>query len=150
MNKNNEQINTGTADKKGIISGIAPDETVIIDQLLSGTDFRVTEVNLSDKYLKPEKTIKDETYTAGTITGADGQIVLYKNAEVTITNALKTNLTVNKEWVGDESKTTHGDILVGLYNNTDVPVSENRWCSLNEGNSFTNKFTDVSRDDRVY
>lgn len=150
VNKNNEQINTGTADKKGIISGIAPDETVIIDQLLSGTDFRVTEVNLSDKYLKPEKTIKDETYTAGTITGADGQIVLYKNAEVTITNALKTNLTVNKEWVGDESKTTHGDILVGLYNNTDVPVSENRWCSLNEGNSFTNKFTDVSRDDRVY
>lgn len=142
----------GQTSADGIISGVPAGYTVSITQILSGTKFLVQETDIdASKYVTtPEYTLENATPISNNTNGVSGTIELNKNALVTVTNALKTNLTVNKEWVGDESGITHGEILVGLYNNTDVPVSKDSWCSLNEGNSFTNKFTDVSRDDRVY
>ncbi len=142
----------GQTSADGIISGVPAGYTASITQILSGTKFLVQETGIdASKYVTtPEYKLENATLISNNTDGISGTIELYKNALVTVTNALKTNLTVNKEWVGDEAGTTHGEILVGLYNNTDVPVSEDSWHTLNESNNFTYTFTDVSRDDRVY
>lgn len=142
----------GQTSAEGIISGVPAGYTASITQILSGTKFLVQETDIdANRYVTtPEYNLKKATLISNNTDGISGTIVLYENALVTVTNALKTNLTVNKEWVGDEAETTHGDILVGLYDNTDVPVSEDSWHTLNESNNFTYTFTDVSRDDRVY
>lgn len=104
-----EEPLTTTTD--GIISGIKVDQTVIIKELMQGTDFYVEEVELEDKYQKPEKVVvnkiqyldMEETedrfgcinsnIVMDTIENvdyyADGVIVVNKDAKVEITNALK-------------------------------------------------------------
>lgn len=75
---------------QGIIRDVAPDETIVIDQILSGTEFKVNEIELDNsRYEKPIKEVEKEIRDAGTVTDSDGKIVLKKDAHVIITNTLK-------------------------------------------------------------
>lgn len=101
VNSGKTAILCGTSTEDGLIRGVGVGYTIVITQILSGTEFQVTEVNadgteFSDaKYDTPEKTIKEGTYDLGTVTDgtknviSDGAIKLGENAEVTITNSLK-------------------------------------------------------------
>lgn len=80
----------GKTDNDGIVKGVPVDYTVVVTQLLSGTNFLVTEVNYDEEsYNPPVKTVDDTTCGRATVTGADGKIELNKNAKVTITNEIK-------------------------------------------------------------
>lgn len=152
------QIRTGTATTKGIISRIHQNETVVIDKLLSGTEFQVTEVDYSsDKYGDPEKKVKEGTYAAGQIKGSDGQLILGEKgnpdanqALVTITNILKVNLKVEKHWVGDEDNTSHGSVYVRLYDKDGNPVEGIEPVELNSDNNFIHIFNNVREDDQIF
>ena len=75
---------------QGIIRDVAPDETIVIDQILSGTEFKVNEIKPDDsKYKDPIKKVEDGSCDGGTVTGSDGKIALEKDAHVIITNTLK-------------------------------------------------------------
>lgn len=81
---------------QGIIRDVAPDETIVIDQILSGTEFKVNEIELDNsRYEKPIKEVKKGLCDDGTVTDSDGKIALKKDAHVIITNTLKVDLTVN-------------------------------------------------------
>ena len=146
VDKNNNKLRDGKATSEGIISAIAQDETVVIDQILSGTEFRVSEVGLdTSKYADPVKTVEEGSCERpGTIADSDGKIILNKDAHVTITNTLKVNLTVNKVW-SDTAK--HSSIYAGLYKADGTAVS---YVELNEANHFTATFNDISSSDQVY
>jgi fibro-slime domain-containing protein/LPXTG-motif cell wall-anchored protein len=80
--------------KDGMISGVPAGYTVVITQILSGTNFKVEEVNLnSDKYKTPVITVQN-CKTDGLEENVTGQIQLSKDAMVTVTNELK----VVQEW----------------------------------------------------
>ena len=80
----------GKTTSEGIVSGVPQDYTVVITSILSGTSFKVEEVNLSDSaYLDPEKNVKTGTYDSSSVNGADGAIKLGTDAEITITNQKK-------------------------------------------------------------
>jgi len=56
INKAGKFLREGNASSQGIISDVAPDETIVIDQLLSGTEFKVNEIKPDDsKYKDPNK-----------------------------------------------------------------------------------------------
>lgn len=132
----------------GVISGIPAGYTVIITQILSGTEFKVEEIELDfGRYMDYVKTMKEGTYGEATITGADGSILLGKNAEVTITNKLRRSIKVTKKWI--DSADTHSSIYVGLYKaaeGTLTPV-ENAWKELNSQNAFTETYTSLTEDE---
>ena len=133
---------------QGIISDIAPDETIVIDKILSGTEFRVNEiepVNFNSRYEKPIKEVKEGSCDVGTVTGSDGKIALEKDAHVIITNTLKVNLTVNKVWSDTDKK--HSSIYAGLYKADGTPL---RHVELNEDNHYSDVFRNVSSSDLVY
>lgn len=80
----------GKTDNGGIVNGVPVDYTVVVTQLLSGTNFLVTEENYDTKsYNIPAKTVDNNTCGSAKVTGADGEIELKKNAKVTITNEIK-------------------------------------------------------------
>ena len=90
INKDDNILRSGNASPQGIISGVAPDETIVIDQILSGTEFKVNEIKPDDsKYKDPIKKVEDGSCDGGTVTGSDGKIALKKDAHVIITNTLK-------------------------------------------------------------
>lgn len=107
---------TGTATVDGVVSGVGAEDTIIIEQILSGTEFKVEEYQLDqDKYLEPSKEVAGCKKEELNNSDADGQLELEKDALVTVTNTLKTNLIVTKQWSGDPEGTTHESIYVGLY-----------------------------------
>ena len=133
---------------QGIISDIAPDETIVIDKILSGTEFRVNEieaVNFNSRYEKPIKEVKEGSCDVGTVTGSDGMIALEKDAHVIITNTLKVDLTVNKEWSDKNIK--HSSIYAGLYKADGTASS---YVELSENNKYSDVFRNVSSSDLVY
>lgn len=78
------------ANSDGIISGVAPDETIVIDQILSGTEFKVNEIGLNNsRYEDPIKEVEEGSCDVGRVTDSDGKIALEKDAHVIITNTLK-------------------------------------------------------------
>ncbi len=79
----------GSADAGGKISKVPAGYTVVITQILSGTSFKVEEVDLGTQYEEPEKELTPGTYGTSNVTGADGEILLGTNAQVTITNQYK-------------------------------------------------------------
>lgn len=96
----------GTIDKlepkevpsDGIIREIKPGQSVVLTQILSGTEFRVEEVDLDKEvYYNPQKEVDRETCDIGTIEDengtviSDGTIKLKKDAKVTITNKKRVN-----------------------------------------------------------
>lgn len=91
----------------GIVSNVPVGYKVTVTGILSGTSFKVEEVNLnSDKYYDPEKVINGAD--ASGIEGADGSIKLGENANVTVTNTLKSQDTIEDETFIEVSKTFNG------------------------------------------
>ena len=131
---------------QGIIRDVAPDETIVIDQILSGTEFKVNEIELNNsRYEDPKKEVKKDSRDAGTVTDSDGKIALKKDAHVIITNTLKVDLTVNKEWSDKNIK--HSSIYAGLYKADGTPL---KCVELNEDNQYRYVFGNVSSSDLVY
>lgn len=131
---------------QGIIRDVAPDETIVIDQILSGTEFKVNEIKPDDsKYKDPIKKVEDGSCDRGTVTDSDGKIALKKDAHVIITNTLKVDLTVNKEWSDKNIK--HSSIYAGLYKADGTPL---KCVELNEDNQYRYVFGNVSSSDLVY
>lgn len=131
---------------QGIIRDVAPDETIVIDQILSGTEFKVNEIELDNsRYEKPIKEVKKGLCDDGTVTDSDGKIALKKDAHVIITNTLKVDLTVNKEWSDKNIK--HSSIYAGLYKADGTPL---KCVELNEDNQYRYVFGNVSSSDLVY
>lgn len=131
---------------QGIISDIAPDETIVIDKILSGTEFRVNEIEPDgSRYEKPIKEVKEGSCDVGTVTDSDGMIALEKDAHVIITNTLKVNLTVEKKW--SDTGIKHSSIYAGLYKADGTPL---KYVELNENNHYRDVFSNVSSSDLVY
>lgn len=131
---------------QGIIRDVAPDETIVIDQILSGTEFKVNEIELDNsRYEKPIKEVGKGLCDDGTVTDSDGKIALKKDAHVIITNTLKVDLTVNKEWSDKNIK--HSSIYAGLYKADGTPL---KCVELNEDNQYRYVFGNVSSSDLVY
>lgn len=145
-NNSNEQ----GATSKGIISGVGVGDTIVIENILSGTKFKVEECPLNEKYAAPIKTVTDCEISKNVLgnSGADGQFKLNEDALVTVTNTLKTNFTVTKQWSGDPEGTTHDRIYVGLYNKDGSPTALK--AELNANNNFTHTFNDVNRECVAY
>lgn len=124
----------------GEVSGVPVGYSVIITQILAGTSFEVTEIDLNgNKYGSPEYEISQESVdNPKTEGGASGEMILDKNAEVTVTNSLKQILQVKKMWIG-ESSNPAVEIYVGLYqNNLPVPdkyekLTTTNWTAQFEG-----------------
>lgn len=136
-----EQRFCGTT-KNGNISGVPVGYTVAITNILSGTSFLVTEVNLSDEYENPSKEIKELTYGESDIEGADGELLLGKTeAEVTITNTLKQKVKVIKEWGNGTEKPTDAKVYVGLYKDTE-PTG---YAILDSSNQFMHLFDKLGK-----
>ena len=132
---------------QGIIRDVAPDETIVIDQILSGTEFKVNEIELDNsRYEKPIKEVKKGLCDDGTVTDSDGKIALKKDAHVIITNTLKVNLTVNKVWSDTEIK--HSSIYAGLYKADGTALRS--YVELSENNKYSDVFRNVSSSDLVY
>ena len=149
INKDGRILRSGNASSQGIISDIAPDETIVIDKILSGTEFRVNEVGLSNsRYEDPIKEVEKGSCDAGTVTDSDGKIALEKDAHVIITNTLKVNLTVNKEWSDTDINIKHSSIYAGLYKADGTALSS--YVELNEENQYRDVFRNVSSSDLVY
>ena len=147
INKDDNILRSGNASPQGIISGVAPDETIVIDQILSGTEFKVNEIKPDDsKYKDPIKKVEDGSCDGGTVTGSDGKIALEKDAHVIITNTLKVNLTVNKVWSDTEIK--HSSIYAGLYKADGTALGS--YVELSENNKYSDVFRNVSSSDLVY
>lgn len=137
---NEASLVCGNAEN-GVISGVRAGYTVAITQILSGTSFKVAEVNPGEKYLEPGKELVAGTYTTeGCVDGADGEILLGEDAEVIITNTLKQQIQVTKQWI-TISDIAEPDIYVGLYNQG-MPVAD-QYRVLNADNSWTAVFEGV-------
>ena len=146
INKADNFLREGNASSQGIISDVAPDETIVIDQILSGTEFKVNEIEPDNsRYEKPIKEVKKGLCDDGTVTDSDGKIALKKDAHVIITNTLKVDLTVNKEWSDKNIK--HSSIYAGLYKADGTPL---KYVELNENNHYRDVFSNVSSSDLVY
>ena len=117
----------------GVISRVPAGYTASITGILSGTSFLVTEVDPGENYFPPEKTLVSGTFTTDEKKDwADGEILLGQNAEVIITNTMRQQLQVTKQWVGADSNPSNTTIYVGLYNE-DGPV-DNQSAALTSGN----------------
>lgn len=103
----------GQSDREGVVAGIPAGYTVVITQILSGTGFLVQEVGLdSSVYSEPIKAVIADTCDAPEVEGADGTIVLGKNAEVTITNTKQANnLSIKKVDADDNAKLLKGAVF---------------------------------------
>lgn len=131
---------------QGIIRDVAPDETIVIDQILSGTEFKVNEIEPDNsRYEKPIKEVEKGSCDVGRVTDSDGMIALEKDAHVIITNTLKVNLTVEKKW--SDTGIKHSSIYAGLYKADGTPL---KYVELNENNHYRDVFSNVSSSDLVY
>ena len=107
----------------GEIRNILPGYTVVITDIMSGTDFKVEEVGYdSNSYETPTIMPKvPESYGESDIDGATGVIILDKNAEVTVQNSFK----VEKDWQilkrnNDHPETHLSDAVFEMKNNTNA------------------------------
>ena len=123
--------------KDGNISNIPVGYTVAITKILSGTSFLVTEVNLDDKYAAPVKIPVEGSYKPSDIEGADGEILLGEDAKLTIENALKQSIHVEKTWGTGTTKPENAEVFVGLYK--DGSATE-EYVVLNNSNEFRASF----------
>lgn len=97
----------GKTTEQGIVNGVPAGYTVVVTQLLSGTNFKVEEVELDRKrYNAPVKTV--DRNTCEVATDADGKIELRKDAKVTITNEISEELDEPEEPFIKVTKTFEG------------------------------------------
>lgn len=127
-----DAIVCGTSTAEGLISGIGAGYTISITQILSGTEFQVTEANYdTEKYKIPVKTLVEETYDITAIDGADGSIKLGEDAEVVITNALK----IEKQWQLLKKSSSDGKLLEGAKFKLELmPASNLVYYGISEKN----------------
>ena len=115
VDKGTEPVVCSKSGAYGTIAGIPSGYTVVIKGLLSGTDFKVEEINNPTGYLQVGKTLEEGTYQDGDVEGSDGAIKLREDAEMTITNHRYSTITVEKAWADAEDVMAHGEIAVALY-----------------------------------
>ena len=125
----------GKTSQDGIVTGVPVGYTVVVTGILSGTNFKVDEVNLdTDAYFDPEKVIEEGTCAEPTADGADGTILLGKiDAQVNITNRKRAN-TLRIKKVDSENS----NVLAG------AEFELQRWSEEH------NRFEPVMKDDQVY
>ena len=125
-NDNEESLVCGSTGQDGIVSNIPVGFTVAITQILSDTDFKVTEIDpntglSSPKYDSPEYEVKAGTADKiGQNGDASGTILLGKNAEVTVTNSLSEApdtpyIEVQKKFEGIDAGKLPKDFAIELY-----------------------------------
>lgn len=150
LTKKSKKTVCGSTDENGEVSGVPVDYTVSIEGLLPGTQFHVYELGLSTEIYKEPvydmsgaKEISDTDSVGGSgdtdKQGVYGEI-LNKNDEdvlVTVTNALKPQIFVQKEWTGRTPSNT--TVYVGLYEDN-TPVAD-KYLALNDDNHWSGKFT---------
>ena len=133
----------GTTDEKGQVSGVPVDYTVSITGLLSGTAFKIVEIDpntgpTTKVYNAPTYQIADGSADdPNTTNEASGTIKLGQDALVTVTNSLKMQISVNKEWIGT-SPAEGAEVYVGLYK--DAQPFENKTLLLNQSNNWSGVF----------
>lgn len=142
----------GYTDEDGVIRGVPAGYTVAITGILSGTDFKVEEVNLdSDIYDTPKLEIKKGTYDPATLPDADamGSIKSGKYAEVTVTNYPYRELQVSKVWSDGNSNHPDDTVCVGLYKveNSVQTAVKGAVVELNASNNWTNVFGKLAAGD---
>ena len=140
------------AGNNGTIAGIPAGYTVVIKDLLAGTDFYVEEIRLPDGWKLLSKSVREDcceksdmqgTGFLGDAVTADGQIKLDTAAEVLFTNGGSRRLMAKKLWKPDDtskgSVPEHGAIQVALYQK-----SEDDTLTLVEGSVRTIAATESS------
>ena len=138
-----EAIVCGSTDENGQVSGVPVGYTVSITGLLSGTDFKVVEIDpntgmTTEVYKSPVYAIDEGSADdQNTTNEASGTIKLGQDALVTVTNSLKMQISVNKEWIGT-SPAEGAEIYVGLYK--DAQPFENKTLLLNQSNNWSGVF----------
>lgn len=136
----------GKLADNGQISDVLVGDTIVITQLLSGTDFKVVELeynmeNNEGIYASPTYKIKDDSaLNVSYNEGASGTILFDTDAKVVITNSYKQNIHIVKEWTGVD-KNPGVNIYVGLYQNNN-PVAE-QTVVLNSSNNWSGLFNEV-------
>lgn len=125
----------GKTSQDGIVTGVPVGYTVAVTEILSGTNFKVDEVNLdTDAYFDPEKVIVEGTCGEPTVDGADGTILLGKiEAQVNITNRKRAN-TLRIKKVDSENS----NVLAG------AEFELERWSEEHS------RFEPFIKDDQVY
>lgn len=116
------------AGNNGTIAGIPAGYTVVIKDLLAGTDFYVEEIRLPDGWQLQSKSVREGSCDASDLQGtgfsgdsitADGQIKLDTAAEELFINGGSRRLMARKMWKPDDNRkgpvSEHGDIQVALY-----------------------------------
>lgn len=142
---------SGVATSEGVISDVGMNDTIVIDQILSGTEFKVEEYQVDlEKYATPTKKVTGCKTEELSNSDSDGKLELEKDALVTVTNDLKTKFTVIKNWSGDPEETTHDSVYVGLYKTDGTPAGSDLYAELNESNGFTYTFNGVSKEYTAY
>lgn len=114
----------GNTTNEGLITGVKVGYTASITQILSGTDFVVTEdLDSLDTtiYDSPEVSVAKDTVDDAQIKDSLGSIKLGTNALVTVTNTLKKIVTIQKVWDDVENTfgTRPGSLEVTIKNQTD-------------------------------
>lgn len=140
----------GQTGADGIVRDIRDGYTVSITKILSDTDFLVEEVDINQERFKTsyKKVLKDGSYGKASVNGADGQILLGKDAEMTITNYPYQSITAEKSWSDGQGNHGSDSVYIGLYQvngDTLTPVEgktavlsangwEHTWEQLEPGN----------------
>lgn len=145
--RDNVETTTKYTTNNGVISGIKKDQSVVITQILSGTEFKVEEVNLDEnQYAAYKKEVVKDTCSEGTIKDSDNKVIsdgtieLKKDAKVEITNTKYHQLTVTKKWK-DAAGTSrsHEEIYVGLYDKEGKAIA-GKYAQLNASNNWKYTF----------
>ena len=143
----------GTA-QNGYIYSIPAGYTVSITQILSGTTFKVEEVELNDNaYGTPEYKVESAIVNENSNI-AEGTILLGKNAQVTVTNVPYYTINVEKKWSDGEKEVNGSEsVYVGLFDNEGKPVpgtdEKPNYLQLTFKNSYKANFTKLDSTDYV-
>lgn len=120
----------------GTIANVPAGYTVIIPNIMAGTDFLVEErtSRLSEYELAGTEVTSDDTYQSGeaSLTGqtvsidgvpavrdAMASVAQDHDSKVVVTNRATQHVIANKEWVEDLPITDHSPVMVALFRETD-------------------------------
>ena len=134
----------------GIVTGVPAGYTVAVTSILSGTSFRVEEVNLnSEKYDTPDKAVNNADVSVVTDTDghtADGSIKLGQDANVVVTNTPKNQGQEQDQTFIRISKTFKGltDTEIGELANAEPPYKIT--VTGKKLDTETNTYVDFAQD----
>lgn len=137
----------GNTDSEGKVTGIPVGYTVSITQILSGTGFKVQEIDPGNNYKVPEITVADcaDGNTSDNYV-ATGTIKLKEDASVTVTNQKNyKKIKITKQWKDSDGTTGLNDslkkkTLVGLYKGSDYSVQPEQVKELKASNAWACEF----------